>query len=103
MHLSDLQQYILYQAFIAEGKKFSREKLVLFYEAHHQKTKTEQRVKAITRSIERLIDRELLIGYGVRTPHKWFISDIKATSKGMTAMKRILSEQQKLPFKRRKQ
>lgn len=86
-----------------KGSKFSRNKLVGFYEKKHKDTKEGQRVKAVTKSIERLIDKELLIGYGVRTPHKWFIKKIKATSKGLKIAKNLLGQQQSLPFKRRAQ
>lgn len=101
MRLSDLQKYILLEAMMSKGTKFSRTRLVGFYEKKHKDTKAEQRVKAITKSIERLIDKELLTGYGMRTPHKWFIKEIKATAKGMRVAKQMLGEQQKLPFKKR--
>lgn len=101
MRLSDLQKYILLEAMMIKGSKFSRNRLISFYEKKHKDTKPEQRVKAITKSIERLIDKELLIGYGVRTSHKWFIKEVKATAKGMRVAKQMLGDQQKLPFKKR--
>ena len=58
--------------------------------------------KIITQSIERLISKELMIGYGVRTPHKWFIREITLTSKGKIEAKKLLGEQKSLPFKSKK-
>jgi hypothetical protein len=57
-------------------------------------------VNTITKSIERLIDRELVIGYGVRTPHKWYIHEVKLTAKGRREAKRLRGEQQALPFRK---
>jgi hypothetical protein len=98
MRLSDLQKYILLKGLDKSGK-FTRDKLTRFYDQHHRKTKPKQRIKAITRSLERLINKELMIGYGMRTPHKWFIKEIKLTAKGRQVMLKLLNKQQKLPFK----
>jgi hypothetical protein len=46
-----------------------------------------------------LIDKEFLIGYGVRTPKKWFIKEIKLTVNGRRMAKKLQGEQQALPFK----
>lgn len=61
--------------------------------------KSKDAVNIITKSIERLIDREMLTGYGVRTPHKWFLKEIKLTPKGRKMAKKLLGEQQTLPLK----
>lgn len=54
----------------------------------------------ITKSLERLIDKELMMGYGRRTPHKWFITHVKLTKKGEKQAEEILkSGQTKLPLK----
>jgi len=95
---SDLQKYILLKAY-EEGKKFGRDKLLVFYNMRKVGVKREDRVNIITKSLERLIDREFLTGYGTRTPHKWFIKEIKLTKKGEKEAKRLLGEQQSLPFK----
>jgi len=103
MRLSDLQKYILFEALEIKAKKFSRNRLVKFYETKHTKTKTKLQIKAISRSLERLIDKELLTGYGVRTSHKWFIKEIKLTPKGRKVAKKLLGEQQRLPFRKKSQ
>ncbi len=77
-----------------------RDKLIDFYSKKKTTVKKELWTKIVTKSIERLIDKESMIGYGVRTPHKWFIKEIKLTAKGKRQAKRLLGEQQKLPFKK---
>ncbi len=57
-------------------------------------------VNAITKSIERLIDKELMVGYGVRTPHKWYIHEVKLTVKGKKEARRLQGQQQILPFRK---
>ncbi len=110
MALSNLQKYILLKAYEERGK-FGRDKLLRFYATSSyakattgksKKPKKEDRVNIITKSLERLVDREFLIGYGTRTPHKWFIKEIRLTKKGEKEAKRLLGEQQKLPFKKLK-
>ncbi len=54
--------------------------------------------KIITRSLERLIDKGLLVGYGLRTPQKWYIKEIRLTSLGRKAAKKLRGEQSRLPF-----
>lgn len=63
------------------------------------KPRRELRTNIITQSIERLINKELLTGYGMRTPHKWFIREISLTTRGKRAAKQLLGEQKKLPFR----
>lgn len=76
-----------------------RGRLERFYEKRRIKPKKDDIVNIITKSLERLIDKELLIGCGVRTPHKWYIKEIKLTPKGRKETKKYLGEQQKLPFR----
>lgn len=56
------------------------------------------RARKILRSLERLIDKELLIGFGKRTSHKWFITEVKLTAKGLKIAKKLLGEQMRLKF-----
>ena len=75
-----------------------RGRFLIFYKG--KKTPKENlRTKIITGSIESLIDKELMTGYGVRTPHKWFIKQVSLTSKGKTQVKKLLGEQMKLKLK----
>jgi len=99
MRLSKLQQYILKACFNVKGYRISREVLLDFYN-ETAKSKKELRAKNITQSIESLIDRELLVGYGLRTPHKWFITEIKLTELGLKKTKKLIGEQLALPLKK---
>jgi len=53
------------------------------------------RVKTVTKSIERLIDRGYLVGYGVRTPKKWFIKEVRVTRDGIKVYEKWLARKQK--------
>jgi len=101
MRLSKLQRYILVLSLGSKIKK-SRKGLEKFYQNQKEKPKNEDVQNIITKSLERLIDSELLIGYGRRTPHMWFIDEIKLTKKGRKQAKKFLGEQQVLPFRIKK-
>lgn len=98
MHLSQLQKYILMQCLNQPSEHLDRAGLVKFYK-NKNIPKAESRVKIITKSIENLIDKEFLVGRGVRTSHKWFIKEISLTKKGIKQTKRLIGEQLRLPFK----
>lgn len=102
MRLSKLQKYILRQTYQQPRKLFNRAKLVNFYNKQKSKAKKELQVKNITKSIERLIDKGLLVGYGLRTPKKWFIKEIKLTAAGLKSAKKLIGEQLSLPLKKKK-
>lgn len=101
MRLSALQKYILVELFKDKKDRFSRSKLLDFYKDKGE-AKRELQTKIITKSIESLIDKELMIGYGVRTPHKWFIKQVSLTQKGKQLVKKMLDRQQELPLRKRK-
>lgn len=97
MRFSSLQKYILKRCYQRRGK-ISRTGLNDFYQSQKKAPAADQQVKIITQSLERLIDREQLIGYGVRTPHKWYIKDIKLTPQGHRTAKKLMGEQRPLPL-----
>ena len=97
--ISKLQKYILVSTYGNRAKKISRRGFEKFYKDQKKKPKKNDIKNIITKSLERLIDKEMLIGYGRRTPHKWFIDEIQLTVKGRKTTKKLLGEQQKLPFK----
>ena len=101
MRLSALQGYILLECLNAKSGKINRRILDKFYLKKKQKPKKESKTKIITQSIERLINREFLVGYGVRTPHKWFIREICLTNKGKKLAFKLQGEQMKLPLKKK--
>jgi hypothetical protein len=93
-----LQQYILLQALLKPAQKTGREVFLNFYKKQARPPKAELRAKIISRSLEGLIDKEMLVGYGMRTPHKWFIKDVRLTAKGRAAAQSLLGEQMMLPI-----
>ncbi len=99
MRLSALQQYILLECLNSKGGRINRQILDKFY-LKKKKPKKESKTKIISQSIERLINREFLIGYGVRTPHKWFIREIRLTMKGKKLAFNLQGEQMRLPLKK---
>ena len=100
MRLSNLQKFILLECLNSKTGRILRNKLNKFYEKIEKKPKVEMVTKIITQSIERLIDKEMMVGFGERTQHKWYIKEIKLTAQGRRAAKNLLGEQMLLPFKK---
>ena len=99
--LSSLQQFILLRC-LEDGGKIERNKFRGFYgkqlEGRRIALKKYQE-GTITKSLERLIDKELMIGYGKRTPHKWFVTHARLTKLGVKKAVEILEQKQiKLPL-----
>lgn len=100
MRLSNLQKYILLECAAVKTSRISRGRLNVFYDKINKKPKKEVWTKIITKSIERLIAKELIIGYGERTKYKWFIKEIRLTTKGKRLVKKLMGEQMKIPFRK---
>ena len=102
MRLSALQRYILLSCYSVRGTRRDRRGLEQFYEKGKGCPSNKDAQNAVTRSVERLIDKELLVGYGVRTPHKWYMKEIRLTQKGKKiAWELLRSQQTELPFRKR--
>lgn len=99
MRLSPLQKFILKFCFTSSAKVIGRSGFIKFYTTQAKAPKPSDMVNIITNSLESLIDKELLIGYGVRTSHKWFIKEVKLTPLGRKIGRKLLGEQVALPFK----
>ncbi len=99
MYLSKLQQYILLELYFSRRKKYPKNDLKSYYQRQNKKLKEKNKQSIITRSIERLIKKGLLVGYGERTPEKWYIQEIKLTKKGKEVVKELLKNYGRLPFK----
>jgi len=94
--LSSLQENILKKCYGEKGG-INRKIFADFY-GPKSEVKKADRVKIITQSLERMIDRGLMIGYGIRTPKKWFIKGVKITSLGKKELEKWLNrKQRKLP------
>lgn len=96
MTLSALQKYILRMSYVSRKGRIPRTVFNAFYQ---RRTLPASMTDSITASLERLIDRGLMIGYGRRTPKKWFIEEVKLTSAGRRAGHAALGHQQKLPLR----
>lgn len=100
MRLSRLQRYILVECYGRRGPTpIGRHDFEQFYPADKKKPNKKDQATILTRSLERLIDHELAIGYGRRTPHKWYIDTIKLTPRGRKLAKSLLGRQAQLPLK----
>ena len=69
MRLSQLQKYILLSTYGARNK-VKRVMFLKFYDKQKKKPKKEDQQGIITRSMESLIEKGLMIGFGRRTPEK---------------------------------
>lgn len=97
MMLSRLQKFILIKCYNSKSFRVNRIGFLAFYR-DQGRAKADMRTKIITSSIESLIDRELMTGYGVRTAHKWFIREVSLTDKGRRVARKLLGEQLRLPL-----
>lgn len=79
MRFSALQRYILRVCWNAK-KKVSR--AIFDKYQMNGKRKRKDAVNAVTKSLENLIDKGLLVGYGLRTPKKWYLKETRLTSLG---------------------
>lgn len=102
MRLSPLQKYLLRSCYVAPPRAVNRAGFSRFYDTQKIKPKADDRVNIITKSLESLIDKGLMVGYGIRTPRKWYIKEVRLTRAGRRLTKKLLGEQQVLPFKKRK-
>ncbi len=93
MRLSALQRFILRECYQYAKPRIPRPPSEQFY-SKRSATTTDN----ITVSLERLIDRGFLIGYGRRTPKKWFIEEVKLTPLGRRTARATHGQQQHLPL-----
>ena len=99
MRLSPLQRYIMRVCYTKPGSVVGRSVFPKFYERQTKKPNADDLVNIITKSLESLIDKGFMVGYGVRTTRKWYIREVKLTPLGRRTARKLLGEQQALPFK----
>ena len=102
MKLSNLQKFILKQTWFNNKGKTSRGVFIKFYDNQKKPPSDKIRVNIITKSIERLIDKGLMVGFGEKTQHKLFIRQVKLTSSGKKIAQSLLGKQAQLPFSSRR-
>lgn len=102
MPLSQLQKYILRAGL--ESKKYTVSKAVLirFYQGSKNSPKIVDQIGIITKSVERLINKGMVKGVGVKTAEKWFIKEVILTPRGKKIARELLGKQAQLPFKIKK-
>lgn len=100
MRLSSLQHYILTECF--ERGVLSKRHIEKFYERLAEKPSPQDIQTIITKSVERLIAKELIVGYGKKTREKWFIKEIHLTRNGRKVARELLGKQQQLPLQKKK-
>lgn len=94
MRLSPLQKFILLKCY-EKGGRIDRKIFRDFYANQDLKAKEKYQESIITKSLESLIDREMMTGFGKRTAHKWFITHVKLAKKGKKRAEEVLREKQK--------
>lgn len=102
MKLSTLQKYILKEILFSKKPKVDRKLFSKFYNKTKNPPKIDIRTNIITKSIERLIDKGLLVGFGEKTQHKLFIDKVRLTLQGKKTAQLLLGQQEQLPFKKRR-
>ena len=54
--------------------------------------------RIVSRAIDRLIGRGLVVGTGVKTAKKWYITGVRLTPAGRRAARALAGQQQRLPL-----
>ena len=97
MRLSKLQKYILKACVNYRSTRISKKIIEGFYQSTAEVPKNI--VNIITKSVDRLIAKELIVGYGRKTAKKWFIYNIRLTPRGKKIARTLQGKQQTLPLK----
>ena len=99
MKLSPLQKYIL-RASLGKGR-VDKDSFFKFYQ--NRKSKPRDIENVIIKSLNRLINKDLIIAFCHKTKAKIFIEKISLTAPGRKIARGLLGTQKKLPIKYRKQ
>jgi hypothetical protein len=102
MKLSDLQRFIIKKAYLKGKGRVPRILFVDFYNRIKGAPTKKMQINIITQSLERLIEKGLIVGYGKKTQEKLFIETIQLTALGKRIVKEILKKQTPLPFPKKK-
>ncbi|KKR91295.1 MAG: hypothetical protein UU95_C0034G0017 [Parcubacteria group bacterium GW2011_GWC2_42_12] len=96
MRLSRLQKHILEKCY-----NYKSSWPTDFYDFYGEKTKSRKLVQDIIhKSLDSLVDKDLLSASGKKTARKWFIHKVKLTNLGRKLAIRIIKNKQcRLPIK----
>lgn len=97
MRFGPLQKYIL---LVSRSKRgwIDREIFLGYYQHSKKKPSKEDRVNSVTKALEKMVRRNLMVASGVKTSEKFFINTVKLTPEGRKAIKNLLGSQQRLPI-----
>ncbi|MDD3284583.1 MAG: hypothetical protein PHZ07_03250 [Patescibacteria group bacterium] len=98
--LSSLQKYILKISFNCKDRYINKNIFFKFYENKKNIPKDIENI--IIKSLNRLIDRDLIIAYCKKTKEKIFIEKVILTNHGKKLAKQLLGIQEHLPIKYKK-
>ena len=98
--LSKLQKYILKKSLFPKREGVNKNIFFKFYDNIKQKPKDIENV--IIKSLNRLIERDLITAFCKKTKHKTFIKRILLTPQGKKTAKKLLGTQKKLPMRYKK-
>lgn len=98
MRLSGLQKYILSRCRLNKGAGAKADFYGFYAKENNISRKTVQDI--VHKSLESLVEKDLLVAYGKKTKEKWFIHKVKLTARGQKAANEIIKSRQiKLPIK----
>lgn len=97
MRLSKLQKNILEFIYTSKKEFAARKDLYRFYPLEEIKKNFINIQSVLQKSIENLIEKEYVTGYGYKTAQKWFVQKIKLTRSGkIKAGELVKSKQMKM-------
>jgi len=100
MRLSSLQKYILENCYLSKNGEISKNESSDFYAERRNKKMDKDIQDVLHRSIENLGVKNLVIVYGRKTAHKWFINKIRLTARGRRiAQELVVAKQRRLPIR----
>lgn len=94
MRLSKLQKNILEYIYTNKNDFAARKDLYRFYPSEELKKNFLNIQTVLQKSLENLIDKEYLTGYGYKTARKWFIQRIKLTRSGRNKAGELVKSKQ---------
>lgn len=97
MRLGPLQKYILMVSRTRRAQ-VSRNAFLDYYKSIKKKPSLEDRINAVTKALEKMIRRNLIIASGIKTAEKFFIKTVRLTPEGRREAKKLNGEQQTLPI-----
>jgi DNA-binding MarR family transcriptional regulator len=100
MRLSGLQKYILTKCYYDRNSIAGKHEFYSFYSKNELEKHKKSVQDTVHKSIDSLVEKDLLVAYGHRTAHKWFIHKVRITSRGKKLIRELIKgRQRKLPIK----